>query len=58
MHRKRTQSKSHKLTVYRRRVKGSRCRGRTGKRCSRRSGCKRASGTKRRFCRKSHNRSA
>lgn len=54
-----TRSKTAKLRIYRNRVKASRCR--TVKRsavCKRTAGCRYASGTKRRFCRKSKNRHA
>lgn len=44
------------LAIYRRRVKFSRCRGKTGSKCSRKIRCKTARGTKRRFCRKTSNR--
>ena len=44
------------LAIYRRRVKFSRCRGRKGPGCTRKVGCKKARGTKRRFCRKTTNR--
>lgn len=45
-----------KLRVYRARTKRSRCRGLGRATCRRRMGCKRASGTKRSFCRHAHNR--
>ena len=47
-------SKSAKME-YRRRVKSSSCRGLRGRTCSKKPGCKSASGTKRTFCRKKHN---
>ena len=40
---------------YRRRVKGSHCRGKGPAACRGAKGCKRASGTKRSYCRKSTN---
>ena len=40
---------------YRRRVKGSHCRGKKPQACRAKSGCKPASGRKRSFCRKSWN---
>ena len=40
---------------YRRRVKGSHCRGKKPRACRAKSGCKPASGRKRSFCRKSWN---
>lgn len=43
------------LTVYRKRVKSSSCRGLRGRTCDKRPGCKSARGTKRSFCRKSGN---
>ena len=49
-------AKKRKLSIYRQRVKFSRCRGRIGKGCTRKVGCKKARGTKRRFCRKIKNR--
>jgi hypothetical protein len=53
MHMKRARSRKQ---VYSSRIKRSHCRGRTGSRCSRKFGCVKARGTKRRFCRKSSNR--
>jgi hypothetical protein len=44
------------LRVYRSRVKRSRCRGLKRATCRRTPGCKRASGTKRSFCRHKYNR--
>ncbi len=38
--------------IYRSRVSRSHCRGRKYSRCTRKFGCMRAKGTKRRFCRK------
>ena len=43
------------VTVYRKRVKSSKCRGLRGRTCNKRPGCKSARGTKRSFCRKSGN---
>ena len=40
---------------YRRRVKSSKCRGKPGYSCAATPGCRRASGKKRSFCRKSKN---
>jgi hypothetical protein len=40
---------------YRRRVKGSSCRGKRARTCNKTKGCKRASGKKRSFCRKKKN---
>lgn len=54
-----TRSKTAKKVIYRRRVKNSTCRKvKRSTVCKRTSGCKYASGTKRRYCRKSTNRSA
>jgi len=48
-------SKTRK-SIYRQRVKASKCRGRRGRNCNRTQGCKYATGTKRSFCRKNKNR--
>ena len=40
---------------YRRRVKGSSCRGKRARTCNKTKGCKHASGKKRSFCRKKKN---
>lgn len=53
-----SKSRSHKRSVYRKRVKASPCRKLGRATCRRKSGCKRANGSKRSFCRKSSNRSA
>ena len=45
----------HAKKTYRARVKSSNCRGLGRATCRRRPGCKRATGTKRSFCRKSKN---
>lgn len=50
-----TRSKTLKLKTYRKRVAGSPCRKLGPATCRRRPGCKRATGTKRSFCRKSKN---
>jgi hypothetical protein len=43
-----------KRKIYRERIRKSLCRGKTAKKCKKVKGCKTASGTKRRFCRKRH----
>ncbi len=43
------------INEYRKRVKTSNCRGLGTRRCSQKTTCKYASGTMRRFCRKSKN---
>jgi len=48
-------SKSSARRSYRRRVRGSKCRGAGPAACRGRSGCKYASGRKRNFCRKTKN---
>jgi len=54
-----TRSKTSKKAIYRRRVKNSTCRKvKRSAVCKRTAGCKYASGTKRRYCRKSKNRRA
>ena len=50
-----TRSRASKRKIYRARVKSSRCRKLGRATCRRTSGCKNATGTKRRFCRKSKN---
>lgn len=51
-----TRSKSAKMAVYRARVRNSTCRKiKRSAVCKRTTGCKYASGSKRRFCRKSKN---
>jgi len=50
-----TRSKTNRLKTYRSRVKSSPCRKLGPATCRRKPGCKRANGTKRRFCRKSKN---
>ena len=50
-----TRSKTLKLKTYRARVRSSPCRKLGPATCRRKSGCKRATGTKRSFCRKSNN---
>ena len=42
--------------IYRSRVRRSKCRGRKYSSCTKKFGCMRAKGTKRRFCRKSSTR--
>lgn len=44
-----------KLSVYRRRVKSSTCRGKRARTCNRTKKCKYAMGKKRSFCRKRGN---
>lgn len=44
-----------KLSVYRRRVKSSKCRGKRARTCGRTKKCKYAIGKKRSFCRKRRN---
>ena len=52
-----TRSKTNRKSIYRRRVKNSTCRKiKRSAVCKRTVGCKYASGTKRRYCRKSKNR--
>jgi hypothetical protein len=46
----------YKRKMYRSRVKKSACRGKGPATCRRTKGCKRATGTKRSYCRKSSNR--
>lgn len=54
-----TRSKTSKKAIYRRRVKNSTCRKvKRSAVCKRTAGCKYASGSKRRYCRKSKNRRA
>ena len=54
-----TRRKTSKKAIYRRRVKRSTCRKiKRSAACKRTVGCKYASGTKRRYCRKSKNRHA
>ena len=43
--------------TYRKRIKSSMCRGKTGRKCTKVKGCKIAKGTKRSFCRKKKNKS-
>ena len=50
-----TRSKTRRLKTYRSRVKSSHCRKLGRATCRRTKGCKRASGKKRAFCRKSRN---
>jgi hypothetical protein len=50
-----TKTRSSKRSIYRTRVKNSRCRKLGPATCRRTSGCKRANGTKRKFCRKTKN---
>lgn len=45
---------TYKRKIYRARIKKSLCRGKTAKKCKKVKGCKHASGTKRKFCRKRH----
>uniref|UniRef100_A0A6C0B0Q7 Uncharacterized protein n=1 Tax=viral metagenome TaxID=1070528 RepID=A0A6C0B0Q7_9ZZZZ len=47
--------RSSALRAYRKRVKGSACRGLKRRTCKGKSGCKYVSGSKRRFCRKGRN---
>ena len=47
--------KTKRIQGYRKRVKKSYCRGLGRATCRRTSGCKQATGTKRKFCRKSKN---
>ena len=47
-----------KKAIYRSRTKNSTCRKRSRTSCRRMSGCKYASGSKRRYCRKTKNRRA
>ena len=44
-----------RLTTYRKRLAKSHCRTLRGRTCKKTKGCKYASGTKRRFCRKTKN---
>jgi hypothetical protein len=50
-----TRSKTLKLKTYRKRVAASPCRKLGRATCRRTAGCKRANGTKRKFCRKLKN---
>lgn len=45
---------AYKRKIYRERIRKSLCRGKTAKKCKRVKGCKTATGTKRKFCRKKH----
>jgi hypothetical protein len=49
---------THKLNIYRMRVKKSPCRKLGKATCRRKYGCKMANGTKRKYCRKRMNTSA
>ena len=51
-----TRARKSRAATYRARIKASPCRKLGRATCRRRPGCKRASGTKRAFCRKSKNR--
>ena len=51
-----TRSRSARFKTYRKRVKHSHCRGLGRATCRRKPGCKRATGKKRAFCRKTSNR--
>lgn len=50
-----SKTRANKRTIYRSRVKSSHCRKKGRATCRRTSGCKFASGTKRKFCRKNKN---
>jgi hypothetical protein len=50
-----TRSMTNKRRTYRRRISASPCRGLGRATCRRKPGCRRATGTKRSFCRKSKN---
>ena len=51
-----TRSRTNRVKTYRSRVKNSPCRKLGPATCRRKTGCKRANGTKRAFCRKTKNR--
>ncbi len=55
MRTRRSSSSKAKAASYRKHSKSSHCRKLKASTCKRTKGCKRASGTKRSFCRKTHN---